>query len=167
LSVVVHCHRPERWRLLRATWLTMGSQLNQVQQDFAHLHHLLRNIGRKNSNSSSNTPRPGSPTASGTQSSAAAAAAAAAAGGCGVGQQKPHGVCFDGFASMEDSNAYDYAAAAVQVRRLFSHVDLCYAVAAWSVYSAAASMCALLVTRMVHWNQCSKAPSLQLVSTAL
>jgi hypothetical protein len=108
--------RPEHWRLLRATWLTMGSQLNQVQQDFAHLHNLLRTIGRKNNNISSNDPlRPGIPTASCAQSSAAAAAAAAAEGESGVAQQKPHGVCFDGFASMEDSNAYDYAAAAVQV----------------------------------------------------
>jgi hypothetical protein len=93
----------------------MGSQLNQVQQDFAHLHNLLRTIGRKNNNISNDTLRPGSPTASCAQSSAAAAAAAAAEGGSGVAQKKPHGVCFDGFASMEDSNAYDYAAAAVQV----------------------------------------------------
>jgi hypothetical protein len=119
-DIAVQPRRPERWRLLRATWLTMGSQLNQVQQDFAQLHHLLRNIGR-NINSSSNTPRPGSPSAQSCAQSSAAAAAAAGEG-CSVGQQKPHGVCFDGFTSMEDSNAYAYAAAAVQVRGLLTGV---------------------------------------------
>jgi hypothetical protein len=100
----------------------MGSQLNQVQQDFAQLHNLLQNIGRKSS--SSRGLRPHSPTSSCTQSSlAAAAAAAAAADGSDAGQakqqqqqQKAHGLSFDGFASMEDSTAYEYAAAAVQVR---------------------------------------------------
>jgi hypothetical protein len=55
-------------------------------------------------------------------------------------------VCFDGFALKEDSIAYDYAAAAMQVG--FSDlVELKYAVAAWLVHPAAAAICVVLVAR--------------------
>ncbi|KAF8057938.1 DRP3A [Scenedesmus sp. PABB004] len=95
--------RPERWRLLHATWSTMAVQLQQVQQDFRRLHDLLRGIGTRR--------RP-----------AASGDGAADAGGAGadVADARPHGVCLDGFATMEDSTAYEYAAAAVQVRRTAS-----------------------------------------------
>ncbi|WIA15450.1 hypothetical protein OEZ85_002096 [Tetradesmus obliquus] len=130
--------RPERWRLLRATWLTMGSQLNRVQEDFAHLHSLLQNIGqskgkKSSSGSSSRLQQHQSPTSSSAQSSLATAAAAAAApagdDGCATDaqqqqqQQQAHGPALDGFASMEDSTAYDYAAAAVQVEAVLLRED--------------------------------------------
>lgn len=104
----------------------MGQQLKQVQQDFVRLHDRLRIVGAKTVVSSSS----GSDNSNSSKGAAAAAtgAASAATGNCsGVGidgmseggsggtRKKEHGLSLDGFASMEDSTAYEYAAAAVQV----------------------------------------------------